>query len=182
MQIILFLNNYPIVAQNISIDCTDDDLDIYDVLQSQELSHSEIINRCNFDTRHIINARLSSDKSILHTEVSRNSDNTNTSEQQSTTPQPNNNNVLHCGTKSYSSMLKLICGTLVGTISYHDVYTIHDTEVFEDNAGWKFFRLHAYWKLVVFYPHITCTTYVGPSMAQGVSKPCPTFFHVPETV
>ena len=128
MQIILFLNNYPIVSKNISIDCNDDDLDICDVLQSQELSHYEIINRCNFDKRHIINARLSSDNSILHTEVSRHSSNTNTSEQQSTTPQPNNNNIPHCGTKTYSSMLKLICGTLVGTTSYHDVYTIHDTE------------------------------------------------------
>jgi hypothetical protein len=128
MQIILFLNNYPIVSKNISIDCNDDDLDICDVLQSQELSHYEIINRCNFDKRHIINARLSSDNSILHTEVSRHSSNTNTSEQQSTTPQPNNNNVPHRGIKTYSSMLKLICGTLVGTTSYHDVYTIHDTE------------------------------------------------------
>ena len=133
MQIILFLNNYPIVTKNISIDCSDDDLDIYNVLQSQELSHSEIINRCNFNQRHIINARLSSKKSIIQKEISTNTKNTNTSEQQHTTPQPNNTNLLQYGTKTYSSMLKLICGTLVGGISYHDVYTVHDIE---DNTSY----------------------------------------------
>ena len=119
--------------QNISIECSDDDLDIYDILQSQELSHSEIINRCNFNQRHIINARLSSKKLIIQKEISTNTKNTNTSEQQHTTPQPNSTNLIQCGTKTYSSMLKLICGTLVGGISYHDVYTVHDIE---DNTSY----------------------------------------------
>jgi hypothetical protein len=38
---------------------------IDDILCFQELLHSEIIDRCKFSNGHIINAQLSSDKSIL---------------------------------------------------------------------------------------------------------------------
>jgi hypothetical protein len=47
----------------------DDNDDYFDeVLCYQELLHSEIIDRCKFSNGHIINAQLSSDKSILQEE------------------------------------------------------------------------------------------------------------------
>jgi hypothetical protein len=41
---------------------------INDILCYQELSHSEIIERCKFSNGHILIAQLSSDKSILQEE------------------------------------------------------------------------------------------------------------------
>ncbi len=41
---------------------------IDDILCYQESSHSEIIERCKFSNGHILNARLSSDKSNLQEE------------------------------------------------------------------------------------------------------------------
>ncbi len=43
----------------------DNDDYIHDILCYQELLHSKIIDRCKFSNGYIINAQLSSDKSIL---------------------------------------------------------------------------------------------------------------------
>ncbi len=50
-----------------SDDGNNDNID--DILCYEELSHSEIINRCKFSNDYILNAQLSSDKSILQEEV-----------------------------------------------------------------------------------------------------------------
>ena len=42
------------------------DLDLDNMHKHDEYSHSEIINRCNFGSRHLINAHLSSQTVIGH--------------------------------------------------------------------------------------------------------------------
>ena len=44
----------------------DSDSDFDNMHQHDEYSHSEIINQCNFGSKHIINARLSSQTCLQH--------------------------------------------------------------------------------------------------------------------
>ncbi len=85
----------------------------------QELFHSEIINRCEFSNGHILNARLSSDKSILqeeHTTIN------GTQRQDSTLNEKDLTNVQRKTDKTYSTILKLISGALVGGTNYSEIY------------------------------------------------------------
>ncbi len=92
---------------------------IDDILCYQELSHSEIIERCDFSNSHISNARLSSDKSILQEEHIMISI---TETQDSTPNRKDSSNVQRNNNKTYSTMLKLISGALVGGTDYSEIY------------------------------------------------------------
>ncbi len=100
---------------------SDDDNDdyIYDIFGYQELSHSEIIDRCKFSNGHILNAQLSSDKSILQ-EESTTIDGTEW--QDSTLNGKDLSNVQRNTNKTYPTMLKLISGALVGGTNYSEIY------------------------------------------------------------
>ncbi len=85
----------------------------------EEYSHSEIIHQCNFGSRHLINACLSSETSLQYQADSYTHD---------AAPQCLNSNNIKSdhGTektiKTFPTMLKLICGTLVGGVKYSDIY------------------------------------------------------------
>ncbi len=86
---------------------SDDDNDhyIHSILCYLELSHSEIIDRCKFSHGHIVNARLTADKSIIQEELATIN---GTERQDSTVNGENLTNVQGDTDKTYSTMLKLI--------------------------------------------------------------------------
>ncbi len=98
----------------------DDNSDnIDEIVCYQELSHSETIERCDFSISHISNVQLSSDKSILqeeHTMI----DGTET--QDSTLNGKDLSNFQRNTNNTYSTMLKLISGALVGGTNYSEIY------------------------------------------------------------
>ncbi len=87
--------------------------------QHDEYSHSEIINQCNFGYDHLINARLSS-QTCLQNQAD--------SSTQNSIPQCLNSNDFDSDheteetIKTFPTMLKLVAGTLVGSINYSDLY------------------------------------------------------------
>ncbi len=86
------------------------DSDFHNMHQHDEYSHSEIINQCNFGSKNIINARLSSQTCLQHQADS---------STQNAIPQCLNSNDFDSDhgaeetIKSFPNMLKLVCGTLV---------------------------------------------------------------------
>jgi hypothetical protein len=101
------------------------DSDFDNMHKHEEYSHSEIIHRCNFSSRHLINARLSSETSLQYQADSYTHD---------AAPQCLNSNNIESdhGTedtiKTFPTMLKLICGTLVGGVKYSDIYIDSDED------------------------------------------------------
>ena len=85
----------------------------------------EIINRCNFRNNHIIHARLSSQQSLVKEDIP---GQTNTERQQDINAEveTKKKNISLNENRTYSTMLKLISGTLVGWTNYCDVYTTSD--------------------------------------------------------
>ncbi len=104
-------------------DWSDDvsDADFNSMHKHEEYSHSEIIYQCNFGFRHLINAPLSSEMSLQYQTDS----NTH-----GTKPHCLNSNDINSdqGTeetiKTFPTMLKLIGGTLVGSVKYSDLILI----------------------------------------------------------
>jgi hypothetical protein len=102
-------------------DWSDDESDVeFDSIHKhEEYSHSEIIQRCNFGLRHLINARLSSRATLQYQADSNTHD---------TTPHClhsndiNNDHGTEKTIKTFPAMLKLIGGTLVGGVKYSDLY------------------------------------------------------------
>jgi hypothetical protein len=110
---------------------SDDNNDyIDDILCYQELLHLEIIDRCKFNNGHIINAQLSSDKSILQEEFTTVN---GTARQDPTLNGKDLTNVQKNIDKTYSTMLKLISGALVGGTKYSDIYVTSDIK--EDDTS-----------------------------------------------
>ena len=98
--------------------------------EHDEYSHSEIIQRCNFGSKHLINARLLTQTCLQHqpdlstrdaTHLSLND--TNFDSDQKTEE----------SIKTFPTMLKLINGTLVGCMKYSDLY--NDLEENEDTSS-----------------------------------------------
>jgi hypothetical protein len=87
-------------------------------LCNQVLSHSEIIGRCKFSNGHILNAQISSDKSSLQEELTTIN---GTERQDSTLNGKDLTTVQNKADKTYSTMLKLISGALVGGTKYSDM-------------------------------------------------------------
>ena len=85
----------------------------------------EIINRCNFRHDHIIYARLSSQKYLIQQDIPAQ---TNTEKQQDINAEEGTNktNIPLNQNRTYSTMLKLISGALVGWKNYCDIYTPSD--------------------------------------------------------
>jgi hypothetical protein len=111
---------------------SNDDNDHYidDILCYQELSHLEIIDRCKFSNGHIVNARLTADKSIIQEEFAT----INVTERQDSTVNGENLTNIQWNTdKTYSTMLKLISGALVGGTNYSEIYITADIE--EDDTS-----------------------------------------------
>ncbi len=107
-------------------DWNDDESDSdFDYMQEhEEYSHSEIIHWCNFGSKHLINARLSSETSLQYQADSYSHDGTSQCF--------NSNNIdsdygAEDTTKTFPTMLKLISGTLVDGVIYSDIY-IEDNE------------------------------------------------------
>ncbi len=100
------------------------------ICTNMEYSHSEIIHRCNFGSKHLINARLSSETSLQYQADSYSHD---------AAPQCLNSNNINSdhGTedtiKTFPTMLKLISGTLVGGVKYSDIYIDSDED--EDTSS-----------------------------------------------
>ncbi len=86
---------------------SDDDGDYNFDKRHEELSHPEIIDRCKFNHGHLINARLSSNRSLLQEEML--TDN-NTKTQDLNPTGTDNVNVTQNINKTYSTMLKFISG------------------------------------------------------------------------
>lgn len=110
-----------------SFHCRDDDWsnddesdsDFDNMHKHDEYSHSEIIQRCNFGSKHLINARLLTQKFLQHKPDSstRNAaplclNSTNIEGDQKTEET----------IKTYPTLLKLINGTLVGSVKYSNLY------------------------------------------------------------
>ncbi len=93
----------------------DDNDYIDDILCYQELLHSEIIDRCKFSKGHNIHALLSFDKSILQDEFTTIY---GTERQDPTLNGKDFTNVQKNINKTYSTILKLISGALVGGTRY----------------------------------------------------------------
>ena len=121
-----------------SFHCRDDDWssddesdsDFVNMHEHDEYSHSEIIQRCNFGSKHLINARLSSQTCLQHQPDSSTRDaaplcsnSTNFDSDQKTEE----------SIKTFPTMLKLINGTLVGYVKYSDLYD--DLEENEDTSS-----------------------------------------------
>ena len=106
-------------------DWSDDesDLDFDNMHEHDEYSHSEIINRCSFGCKHIINARLSSQTSLQHQVESNTHDSTNQcfNSKEFAGDQEQEDII-----KTFPTMLKLISGTLVGSVKYSDLYIDSD--------------------------------------------------------
>jgi hypothetical protein len=110
---------------------------IDEILCYQELSHSEIIERCDFSNSHISNARLSSDKSILQEEHIMID---GTEMQDSTLNGKDLGNIQRNTNKTYSTMLKLISEAMVGGTDYSEIYETcgidkDDTSTARDNTS-----------------------------------------------
>ena len=98
--------------------------------EHDEYSHSEIIQRCNFGSKHLINARLSSQTCLQHQPDLSTRD-----------AIPLSLNATSFGSdqkteesiKTFPTMLKLINGTLVGCMKYSDLY--NDLEENEDTSS-----------------------------------------------
>ena len=95
-----------------------------------EYSHYEIINRCNFGSKHLINARLFTQTCLQHQPDSSTCDvtplclnSTNVDSDQKTEE----------SIKTFPTMLRLINGTLVGCMKYSDLY--NDLEENEDTSS-----------------------------------------------
>ena len=106
------------------------DSDFDDIQEHDEYSHSEIIQRCNFGSKHLINARLLTQISLLHqpdlstrdaTAVSLNSKHSDRDQK------------IEESVKTFPTMLKLINGTLIGSMKYSDLY--NDLEECEDTSS-----------------------------------------------
>ena len=95
------------------------DSDFDNMHEHDEFSHSEIIHWCNFGSKHIINARLSTETCIQHQPDSSTRD---------ATPLCLISTNFDCDQKkeetikTFPTMLKLINGTLVGYVRYIDLY------------------------------------------------------------
>jgi hypothetical protein len=122
------------------------DSDSDNMHQHDEYSHSEIINQCNFGSKHIINARLSSQTCLQHQADS---------STQNAIPQCLNSNDFDSNhgaketIKSFPNMSKLVCGTLVGSVKYSDLYNDSDEE--EDTSSTSFFKDHGRKKNVKYH-------------------------------
>lgn len=121
-----------------SFRCRDDDWsnddesdsDFDNMHEHDEYSHSEIIQRCNFGSKHLINARLLTQTCLQHQPDSSSRD---------ATPLCLNSTNFDGGQKTektiitFPTMLKLINGTLVGCVKYSDLY--NDLEENEDTSS-----------------------------------------------
>ncbi len=109
-------------------DKSDSDFDY--MHKHEEYSHSEIIHRCNFGSKHLINAHLSSEMSLQYQAETYSHD---------TTPQCLSSNNIDSDhgaedtIKIFPIMLKLISGTLVGGVKYIDIYIEADED--EDTSS-----------------------------------------------
>jgi hypothetical protein len=98
--------------------------------EHDEYSHSEIIHRCNFGSKHLINARLLTQTCLPYQPDSSTRDatplclnSTNFEGDQKTEET----------IKTFPTLLKLINGTLVGSVKYSDLY--NDLEENEDTSS-----------------------------------------------
>ena len=96
------------------------------LLPLQEKSHSEIMRRCNFKNDHLIDPRLSFKNSLC-------SDVHGTPVEASNvvTEPDNKSDQDNVRCKKYSSMIKLITGSLVGDDKYSMIYTDLDNNLNE---------------------------------------------------
>ena len=98
--------------------------------EHDEYSHSEIINRYNFGSRHLINARLSSQTCLQYQADSSVHDATTQCLHSKDIDGDHGSEETF---KTFPTMLKLISGTLVGGGKYSDLYIDSDED--EDTSS-----------------------------------------------
>ncbi len=109
---------YSLITNFRDNDWSDDDGDYNFDKRHEALSHTEIIDRCKFNHGHLINARLSSNRSLLQEEMSTVN---NTKTQELNPTGTDNVNLTQKINKTYSIMLKFISGAFVGGAKYSDI-------------------------------------------------------------
>ncbi len=93
----------------------------------EEYSHAEIINQCDFGQRHLIDARLLSNMTLLQQEGL--SIFTETSDSSGLNSDDVNGDISTIHTiQTFPTMLNLISGTLVGGANYSDTYIDSDVK------------------------------------------------------
>ncbi len=98
--------------------------------QNEEYSHSEIIHQCNFGANHLINARLSSKRSLLYQPDSSSHDMTC---QCLNATNIDDDHRTEDTMKTFPTLLKLISGLLVGDVKYSDIYINGDDNTMSTN-------------------------------------------------
>ena len=92
----------------------------------EEYSHAKIINQCDFGQRHLIDARLSSNTTLLQQEEL--STFTEMSDSGLNSDDVNGDISTMHTIQMFLTMLKLMSGTLVGDANYSNIYIDSDVE------------------------------------------------------
>ncbi len=92
----------------------------------EEYSHAKIINQCDFGQRHLIDARISSNTTLLQHEGL--STFKETSDSGLNSDDVNGDISTMHTIQTFPTMLKLISGTLVGGANYSDTYIDSDVK------------------------------------------------------
>ncbi len=91
----------------------------YDVMNTDEqYSHAEIINQCDFRQIHLIDARVSSNTTLLQPRKNT----LTTSDSVSDKGDINDDHLTQQQHKTFPTMLKLISGTLIGGADFSEIY------------------------------------------------------------
>ena len=112
-------------------DNDEDEFRFDDIRPDHERTHSEIIRRFNISDEHLIDARLSSNDSVLHQHDGR-------AASTSINNVVSNVGTTNLGEKTFPVMLKLISGSLVGETEYSHIYNMeeqdYDPDVQEESS------------------------------------------------
>ena len=100
-----------------------DDVETDDMFAGGECSQTELIQRCNFSSQHLIDARLASTKSLLCDDSA-----ATPSSFPATTNETNTGDSINIRERSYPAMLKLISGSIVGESKYAEIYAQLDLD------------------------------------------------------
>jgi hypothetical protein len=102
----------------------EDEVNLDAMNTEEEYSHAKIINQCDFGQRHLIDARISSNTTLLQQEGL--SAFTETSDSSLNSDDVNGDISTMHTIQMFPTMLTLISGTLVGGANYSDVYIDSD--------------------------------------------------------
>jgi hypothetical protein len=116
------LNSNTTQSKNSDREWSDDEDEVnFDAMNTEEeYSHAKIINQCDFGQRHLIDARLSSNTTLLQQEEL--STFTEMSDSGLNSDDVNGDISTMHTIQMFLTMLKLMSGTLVGDANYSNIY------------------------------------------------------------